>query len=223
MHFEYIEISVPSTNSCSLTRRPFLHPVFTAQLCCFKKIQLLLEKIQSRTVLAGLIERSDFSEFCHNWSCSLFKSWLTILPLLVPRSHSHWVYVQCMHGTQDKRDKKVGQYSMAGCKKGTTTKKYGATYEEGYTIWEREIFFLPMCSRKQSVCINVKCRSRNSPLTLYVILTSYLKHLSLSKWLIWGRCHWIMQSFWFLSHLTVTSEGGMSFSEMIQSRIQIIM
>lgn len=88
MHFEYIEISVPSTNSYSLTGRPFLHPVLTAQLYCFKKIQSLLEKIQSRIVLAGLIEISDFFEFCHNWE-----------------RHN-----------------------------GTTTKKYGATYEEGYTV-----------------------------------------------------------------------------------------
>lgn len=34
---------------------------------------------------------------------------------------------------------------MTGCLKGTTTKQYGATYEEGYTTQEKLIFFLSMC------------------------------------------------------------------------------
>lgn len=52
-------------------------------------------------------------------------------------------------------------------------------------------------------------------LTLYFMLISYLKHMSLLEWLIWGCCHWIMQSFLISSHLTVIFDGGMSFSEMI--------
>jgi len=60
------------------------------------------------------------------------------------------------------------------------------------------------------------------PLTLYFMMISYLKHLSLLEWLICGRCHWTMQSFLISSQLTVIFDGGMSFSEMIKSKIQTI-
>jgi len=62
-----------------------------------------------------------------------------MLLLLVLHSHRQPLYLQ-QSLTQGNRDKKMGQYGITGCLKGTTTKECGAAYEEGYTIQERLIF-----------------------------------------------------------------------------------
>lgn len=126
--------------SHSLSRCTFPCPVFIADLCPFTEMQSSLEGLQPRTATC-LCERSAFPEFCHSQSCDVFKFWLTMLLLLVPRSHSEPAYIQ-QYLTQGNKDKKMGQNGITGCLKGTIRKEYGATYKQGYSIQETLIFFL---------------------------------------------------------------------------------